>query len=316
MKKAPKKGKIAHSKAHKQLPIAEIPQNWQSTSEIAVPERIIDQVIGQDNCVELIKKAAMQKRNVLLVGLPGTGKSMLAQAMAEILPVQKLQDILVYPNPLDSNNPKVKMVDAGKGKQIVNSERMNATAHEHNSRMLAILFPLGFFILSSFMWSLEWISDVIFAATIILGGILLMGFVVASQMRMRFSHETPKLLIDNSEKKAAPFIEATGARAGSLLGDCLHDPLQSGGLGTPAHLRVEPGAIHKANNTHSQCSQNTITIKAHTTHNTHNHHTRKRNAAETRSLTGAKFSVRSQENFSRTIPRVTEQLPKKLPEGC
>ena len=248
MKKAPKKGKIAHSKAHKQLPIAEIPSSWQSTSEIAVPERIIDQVIGQDNCVELIKKAAMQKRNVLLVGLPGTGKSMLAQAMAEILPVQKLQDILVYPNPLDSNNPKVKMVDAGKGKQIVNSERMNATAHEHNSRMLAILFPLGFFILSSFMWSLEWISDVIFAATIILGGILLIGFVVASQMRMRFSHETPKLLIDNSEKKAAPFIEATGARAGSLLGDCLHDPLQSGGLGTPAHLRVEPGAIHKANN--------------------------------------------------------------------
>ncbi|MBI2529952.1 MAG: ATP-dependent protease LonB [Candidatus Diapherotrites archaeon] len=250
MKKAPKKekkGKIAHAKARRQIPISEIPGDWNSTSEIAVPERIIDQVIGQDNCVELIKKAAMQKRNVLLVGLPGTGKSMLAQAMAEILPVQKMQDILVYPNPLDSNSPKVKMVDAGKGKQIVNTERMNALANEHNSRMLAILFPLGFFILSSFMWSLKWISDVIFAATIILGGILLMGFVVASQMRMRFSHETPKLLIDNSEKKTAPFIEATGSRAGSLLGDVLHDPLQSGGLGTPAHLRVEPGAIHKAN---------------------------------------------------------------------
>ncbi len=247
MKKAPKKGKFAHSKTHRQIPISEISQNWQSTSEIAVPERIIDQVIGQDNCVELIKKAAMQKRNVLLVGLPGTGKSMLAQAMAEILPVQKMQDILVYPNSLDANNPKVKTVDAGKGKQIVNTERMNALAQEHSSRVLAILFPLGFFILSSFMWSLKWISDVIFAATIILGGILLMGFVVASQMRMRFSHDTPKLLIDNSEKKTAPFIEATGARAGSLLGDVLHDPLQSGGLGTPAHLRAEPGAIHRAN---------------------------------------------------------------------
>ena len=254
MKKAPKKekkGKFveknAKAPAKKQIPAEELPSSWDSTSEIKVPERTIDQVIGQDNCVELIKKAAMQKRNVLLVGLPGTGKSMLAQAMAEIMPVQKMHDILVYPNSLDSNSPKVKMVDAGKGKQIVNTERMNALANEHNSRMLAILFPLGFFILSSFMWSLKWISDVIFAATIILGGILLMGFVLASQMRMRFSHETPKLLIDNSEKKTAPFIEATGARAGSLLGDCLHDPLQSGGLGTPAHLRVEPGAIHKAN---------------------------------------------------------------------
>ncbi|MCX6768433.1 MAG: ATP-dependent protease LonB, partial [Candidatus Micrarchaeota archaeon] len=34
---------------------------------------------------------------------------------------------------------------------------------------------------------------------------------------------------------------------GALLGDVKHDPLQTGGLGTPAHLRVEAGAIHKAN---------------------------------------------------------------------
>jgi len=47
------------------------------------------------------------------------------------------------------------------------------------------------------------------------------------------------------EKKIAPFNEATGARAGALLGDVRHDPLQSGGLGTPAHLRVEPGMIHR-----------------------------------------------------------------------
>ncbi len=33
----------------------------------------------------------------------------------------------------------------------------------------------------------------------------------------------------------------------ALFGDVRHDPLQSGGLGTPAHLRVESGAIHKAN---------------------------------------------------------------------
>ena len=57
----------------------------------------------------------------------------------------------------------------------------------------------------------------------------------------------PKLIIDNSDKYTAPFIDATGSRAGSLLGDIKHDPLQSGGLGTPAHLRVEPGAIHEAN---------------------------------------------------------------------
>ena len=57
---------------------------------------------------------------------------------------------------------------------------------------------------------------------------------------------TPKLLIDNSNKEKAPFIDATGAKSSSLLGDVLHDPFQSGGLGTPAHERVIPGMIHRA----------------------------------------------------------------------
>jgi Lon-like ATP-dependent protease len=57
----------------------------------------------------------------------------------------------------------------------------------------------------------------------------------------------PKLIVDNSFRKTAPFIEATGSKAGALFGDVKHDPLQSGGLGTPAHLRVESGAIHRAN---------------------------------------------------------------------
>jgi len=37
------------------------------TSEIKVPVKLVDQVIGQDRAVEIIKKAATQKRNVLLV---------------------------------------------------------------------------------------------------------------------------------------------------------------------------------------------------------------------------------------------------------
>jgi Lon-like ATP-dependent protease len=44
----------------------------------------------------------------------------------------------------------------------------------------------------------------------------------------------------------ATFVDATGTHAGALLGDVRHDPFQSGGLETPAHDRVEAGAIHKA----------------------------------------------------------------------
>ena len=44
-----------------------------------------------------------------------------------------------------------------------------------------------------------------------------------------------------------PFVDATATLSGSLLGDVRHDPFQSGGMETPAHDRVEPGAIHRAN---------------------------------------------------------------------
>ncbi|MCL7413975.1 MAG: ATP-binding protein, partial [ANME-2 cluster archaeon] len=46
----------------------------QTTSEMEVPEELIDQVIGQEHAVEVVKKAANQRRHVMMLGTPGTGK--------------------------------------------------------------------------------------------------------------------------------------------------------------------------------------------------------------------------------------------------
>jgi len=205
------------------------------TSSIAVPESLIDQVIGQDEAVEVIKKAAHQRRHVMLIGSPGTGKSMLGKAMSELLPVEELQDVLVYANPEDNNTPRVRVVPAGRGKQIVDAQKMEARKKVQTRNMLLMLIVMALIVYAYYTGQL--LFGVIAAALIFLS----LRYMLPKEDAM-----VPKLLVDNNNKKKAPYVDATGAHAGALLGDVRHDPFQSGGLETPSHERVECGSIHKA----------------------------------------------------------------------
>ncbi len=201
--------------------------DYNNTSQIPVSKAILEQVIGQDDSVKIIRKAATQKRNVLLVGIPGTGKSMLAQAMAEILPIQELKDVLIYPNEEDSNNPKVVEVKAGEGKKILEQQKLESKKAEDSMRMISFLLPIGWMLIAGVLWQLGWYSDIIFAALLLIGALMIVGTTIGGQMRSRESGGVPKLLINNFGKKMAPFFDGTGSRAGALLGDVRHDPLQS-----------------------------------------------------------------------------------------
>lgn len=243
--KKQKFGKNSNKKIEASTDVKELIYN--DTSEIEVPKKMIDQVIGQDSAIKLIKKVAQQRRHIMLIGAPGTGKSMIATALAETLPTNKLTDILSYPNLEDSHTPIIKEVPAGDGKKIVEAAKLEAARQVGAGKILGFFLPTLWLIISVVFWKLGWVPDVVFSAMLLLSGFLMVSTSLSMQMMGKEKALLPKIIIDNSNRKEVPFIDATGAKAGALLGDVLHDPLQSGGLGTPAHLRVVPGMIHKAN---------------------------------------------------------------------
>ncbi|MFB6270871.1 MAG: ATP-dependent protease LonB, partial [Halobacterium sp.] len=208
----------------------------EDTSAIEVPERLVDQVIGQSEARDIILRAAKQHRHVMMIGSPGTGKSMLAKAMSHLLPQENLQDVLVYNNPDDSNEPKVRTVPAGKGEQIVDAHKEEARKRNQMRSFLMwiiILLVVGY----AFLMAQQPLLGVLAA------GVIYLAFRYTDRGGDAM---VPKLLINNADSQTAPFEDATGAHAGALLGDVRHDPFQSGGMGTPSHERVEAGAIQKA----------------------------------------------------------------------
>jgi ATP-dependent Lon protease len=80
----------------------------ESTKDISIPQDPLERVIGQEEAVELARIAAVQRRHFLLVGPPGTGKSMIAQALSLHLP-RTMEEIRVVHNPENHERPLVEV---------------------------------------------------------------------------------------------------------------------------------------------------------------------------------------------------------------
>ncbi|MCQ2070993.1 MAG: ATP-dependent protease LonB [archaeon] len=220
-------------------------RDFKSTKDIEIPESMSDRVIGQDRAVDIMRKAAAQKRHMMLIGEPGTGKSMLANSMTEHMPKDDLQDIVAYSNPEDENEPRIRTFPAGKGKQVVQQQKAIANANKNQkntSYMYACAIIIIFGFLGAFILGNYYILFIaLFAIMIIL---------IFTKNPMGTRNDTsyvPKLLVGHDKEDMPPFVDATGTHSGALLGDVRHDPYQSGGLETPSHNRLEAGDIHRAN---------------------------------------------------------------------
>ena len=86
-----------------------------SSAEIRIPSDPLKRVIGQEEAIELARIAATQRRHLLLVGPPGTGKSMIAQALALHIP-RPNEEVQIVHNP---ENPERPFVEVKRDEDVV-----------------------------------------------------------------------------------------------------------------------------------------------------------------------------------------------------
>lgn len=216
-----------------------------TTAEVVLPTRAIDRVIGQSQAVAMAKLAARQRRFLFLIGEPGTGKSLIGRAMAELLSARGPRHITVaLPNPGDPMRPLITTMSR---EEILGRERaMSALAKGrlHTRRMLWIAVMIAWVSVSFVVLRQQSLWREWFAVTMA-GGFCTVVWAISQRGRSpSLPCLGPKVLVPDANE--TPFIDATGLTAGALFGDVRHDPYQSGGFETAPHLLIEPGAIHRA----------------------------------------------------------------------
>ena len=259
---------------------------FESTLDVPIPKDPLQQIIGQKEAVKLATIAAKQRRNLLLVGPPGIGKSLLAQALSHHL-AEPTEEVSALHNPETPEKPLIEVVTK---EHLAKEKRINA---QIQGKLVGpkevpsfVAERLGFRCRRCGR-----LSDANERAcpgcgldkyTASFGNTILSEYLQEAKPQTRV--HTTRLLEDGREevvvyerkadkirvldqkalekidqlKKKKPrkvlmpfgrksFVIATGASETELLGDVRHDPYGGhAGVGVQPYLRVVPGSVHAA----------------------------------------------------------------------
>ncbi|MCD6186113.1 MAG: ATP-binding protein [Deltaproteobacteria bacterium] len=248
---------------------------FEDTSRITLPDDPIDMVIFQDHAKSAIRKIAQNKGHILMVGRPGTGKSMLADMFHNVIDkslgdfLRPVKTIVAYPG---SDNNHIRF--AYENPETVDKllEKMNKAIEKVKNSSLKFSLKEQIQSVSRVKKWLLGITGISLAAGIFfppafaVTGITGIGAIfmfmqennhkvqekiqqeAGSSVKNRVKHLSdmvPEVLYDPRKDKGL-MARVSEPDARKMKGGFRHDPYQSGNLQTPAHKRAYLGAHAKS----------------------------------------------------------------------
>jgi Lon-like ATP-dependent protease len=244
---------------------------FDDTSQIRIPEDPIERVIFQERAKMAIRKVAQNRGHMLMVGRPGTGKSMLADMFREVLDRSigdylRPQDAIVAFPGKDKNHIRVAYENPEKVEGALENIQQALDTAQNNVEEFSLEDQIGS-VRNVKRWLLaaagvSAAAGIWFAPAFIATGLTGMGAIflylqennhrvqekvqreAAGSLRPDIKHlhdMVPEVLYDpRKEKELMARISEPSAR--NMKGGFRHDPYQSGNLHTPCHKRAYLGA--------------------------------------------------------------------------